>query len=123
MHGNRVAKRALDLAMGSVALVLAAAIILCAAVLVRLIDGGPSFYFQARSGIDGRHITVPKVRTMRHDAEKRLDKYLAENPELQEEWKERFKLARDPWLIPLVGRLFRQPSTSSRSSGRLFAGT
>ena len=45
---------------------------------------------------------------MRLDAEKRLEEHLAENPELREEWKERFKLARDPRLIPLVGRLFRQ---------------
>ncbi len=108
MHGNRVAKRALDLVIGSIALVLAAPIILCAAILVRLIDGGPSFYSQARSGIDGRRIAVPKVRTMRLDAEKRLEEHLAENPELREEWEERFKLARDPRLIPLVGRLFRQ---------------
>ena len=56
MHGNRVAKRALDLVIASLALVLAAPIILCAAILVRPIDGGPLFYSQARSGIDGRRI-------------------------------------------------------------------
>lgn len=108
MHGNRVIKRALDLAVGSVALLLAAPIIGCAVAIVRLIDGGPAFFWQERAGLDGRRIGVPKIRTMRRDAEKRLEEHLAANPALRQEWDTRFKLADDPRLLPVIGRLFRR---------------
>ena len=71
LHGNQVVKRALDLALASVALVIAAPVIFCAAVLVRLLDGSPVFFIQDRAGLDGRRIAVPKIRTMKRDAEQR----------------------------------------------------
>lgn len=108
MHGNRVAKRALDLIVGTLALVAVAPFIGCAVAIVRLLDGGPVFFWQERAGLDGRRIGVPKIRTMRRDAEKRLEEYLAANPALRQEWDTRFKLADDPRLLPVIGRLFRR---------------
>ena len=105
---TRLVKRALDLALASLALVVAAPVIFCAAVLVRLLDGSPAFFIQDRAGLDGRRIAVPKIRTMKRDAEERLEEHLAANPGLREEWETHYKLKSDPRLIPIVGRLFRR---------------
>jgi Undecaprenyl-phosphate galactose phosphotransferase WbaP len=109
-EGNQAIKRLLDLVIGTIALVAAAPIILFAAALVRLLDGGPSFFIQDRAGMDGKRIGVPKIRTMRRDAETRLEDHLARDPELRAEWDETFKLKDDPRLIPLIGHLFRHYS-------------
>jgi Undecaprenyl-phosphate galactose phosphotransferase WbaP len=108
LHGNQAMKRALDLAAGSVLIVAAAPIILAAAALVRLLDGGPAFFVQDRAGLDGRRIAVPKIRTMRRDAERQLEAHLAANPELREEWEAHYKLKDDPRLIRFVGQFFRR---------------
>ena len=108
LHGNRVVKRALDVAIGSLLIVLTAPVLGVALVLVKLLDGGPAFFMQRRSGLDGHLFDVPKIRTMRVDAEARLKEHLSEDPMLREEWDATYKLKRDPRLIPLVGRLFRR---------------
>jgi len=105
---NRAIKRALEIAVSAVAMVFAAPIILVAASLVRALDRAPSFFTQDRSGLNGKRIAVPKVRTMRRDAEARLAEHLDENPELKTEWQKSFKLRDDPRLIPGIGRLFRR---------------
>jgi lipopolysaccharide/colanic/teichoic acid biosynthesis glycosyltransferase len=108
LTGNRVLKRALDVIVGGFALVLATPLVLCATLLVKIIDGGPVLFFQDRRGLNGRRIVVPKVRTMARGAEDRLDSYLSAHPDLREEWQRHFKLAQDPRLIPYVGRTLRR---------------
>ncbi len=66
---NRVAKRAMDIVLGSIALVLAAPLMLLIALLVKLTSPGPVFFSQERMGLDGRVFRVWKFRTMRTDAE------------------------------------------------------
>jgi Undecaprenyl-phosphate galactose phosphotransferase WbaP len=108
--GNQAIKRMLDLVLATLALIAAGPVIALAAALVRLLDGGPAFFVQNRAGLDGRRIAVPKIRTMRRDAEERLEEYLAASPELRREWDDHFKLRTDPRLIPLVGGIFRRYS-------------
>lgn len=107
-HGNQAIKRGLDLLLAGLALVVAAPVIFFAAALVRLLDGSPVFFVQDRAGLDGRRIAVPKIRTMKRDAEQRLEEHLAANPGLREEWETHYKLRSDPRLIPFAGRLFRR---------------
>jgi Undecaprenyl-phosphate galactose phosphotransferase WbaP len=107
-HGNRVAKRALDLAIGLILLILATPVIAVAIALVKLLDGGPAFFTQRRSGLDGQPFDVPKIRTMRVNAEGQLEEHLSSDPALREEWEATYKLKEDPRLIPLVGRFFRR---------------
>jgi lipopolysaccharide/colanic/teichoic acid biosynthesis glycosyltransferase len=83
-------------------------LIVIAALLVLLIDGRPVFFYQSRMGRAGRLIKVPKVRTMRRDAEKRLEACFNANPSQRDEWQRHHKLRDDPRLIPGVGRLFRR---------------
>ncbi|MEI2414849.1 undecaprenyl-phosphate glucose phosphotransferase [Orrella sp. JC864] len=58
-------KRAMDLALGSIALVLAAPVMLLAALAVRLDSPGPVIFRQRRYGEGGVPITVYKFRSMR----------------------------------------------------------
>jgi Undecaprenyl-phosphate galactose phosphotransferase WbaP len=105
---NQTAKRALDLIMASLAFLIALPAILLAALIVLVLDGAPAFFYQDRAGLGGRRIRVPKIRTMRQNADQQLDEYLASNPSAEEEWLTRYKLREDPRLIPGVGRIFRR---------------
>jgi sugar transferase (PEP-CTERM system associated) len=63
------AKRALDLIVASVGLVLTGPIMLLVAIAVRLSSRGPAFYHQLRTGQNGKTFMVHKFRSMRTDAE------------------------------------------------------
>ncbi|HEX8669492.1 MAG TPA: sugar transferase [Allosphingosinicella sp.] len=58
-------KRAFDVAVGSVALVLLSPVIALTGALVLLIDGRPVLFHQVRVGRGGALFTMPKYRTMR----------------------------------------------------------
>jgi len=105
---NQTAKRILDLVLVAVGIVFVAPLILIAALAVLLIDGAPVFFHQVRTGRAGQLIKVPKIRTMRRDAEKRLEDCLNSDPSRREEWLKNHKLRDDPRLIPIVGRFFRR---------------
>lgn len=60
-----VVKRSLDVALASLALVVAAVPMLVIAALVKLNSPGSVFFRQKRYGLDGREISVWKFRTMR----------------------------------------------------------
>jgi exopolysaccharide biosynthesis polyprenyl glycosylphosphotransferase len=68
---NSVVKRGFDLAVGSLAVVIAAVPMAVVAVLVKLTSPGPVLYRQCRMGLDGREFDMLKFRTMRPDAEAR----------------------------------------------------
>ena len=65
---TRLAKRAFDLAVASLGLLLVAPLMPVLVLLVRLTPG-PVIYRQTRVGEGGRHFTILKLRTMRADAE------------------------------------------------------
>ncbi len=70
LHGlNLVLKRALDIAVAAVGLVLAAPVFAACAAAIAASDGRPIFYRQERMGLDGRRFFMLKFRTMRRDAE------------------------------------------------------
>jgi sugar transferase (PEP-CTERM system associated) len=64
------AKRALDIVMSLIGIVLTAPIMLMVAALVRITSPGPVIYQQQRVGKNGRVFTLYKFRSMRNDAEK-----------------------------------------------------
>jgi Undecaprenyl-phosphate galactose phosphotransferase WbaP len=107
---NRLIKRLLDLTLGSVFLILALPLIALGGCLVQFLNRGPLFFCQEREGLAGRPIRVWKLRTMHCDAEQRLEAFLSVDPLLRREWQERFKLARDPRIIPGVGACLRRLS-------------
>ncbi len=65
-----VVKRAVDLVVSALALVILSPLILIVSVLIKLTSKGPVFYRQERMGLDGRPFKMIKFRTMICDAEK-----------------------------------------------------
>jgi sugar transferase (PEP-CTERM system associated) len=67
---TRAIKRALDVALAVIGLVLSAPLMLATAIAVRLESAGPILYAQERVGEHGRAFTLYKFRSMRADAER-----------------------------------------------------
>ena len=64
-----IAKRAIDIVLASLNLVIALPVMALVALAVRLSSPGPVMYHQERVGQHGRVFVLHKFRTMRHDAE------------------------------------------------------
>ena len=92
-------KRALDIVLGSIGLMISAPIIAVFVFLVRR-DGGPAFFRQQRVGQNGKPFMMVKLRTMVIDAEARLAEVMAQN----ERKGPLFKMDNDP-RFTTVGRL------------------
>jgi putative colanic acid biosynthesis UDP-glucose lipid carrier transferase len=64
-HGFRpMAKRVMDIALASIALIALSPLLLATAIAIRISSPGPIIYRQRRYGLDGREITIYKFRTM-----------------------------------------------------------
>jgi len=100
-----VVKRAVDLGLSLLLFLLTLPIQALAALAIKLTSPGPSFFRQVRCGLNGRHFTLVKFRTMETKAEERL----LEIAHLNEMTGPVFKAARDPRLTA-VGRLLRRLS-------------
>lgn len=74
---QRVAKRAVDIVLCSIAMVVAAPIMALVAVAIKLEDGGPVFFRQKRLTRNGREFDILKFRSMIVDAEKHAGAVLA----------------------------------------------
>ncbi len=103
-----VIKRVLDVVLASVLILVLAPILLVVALLVKA-DGGPALYGSARLGRHGRPFRALKFRSMVPDAETKLARMLADDPDLRAEWERKFKLVDDPRITP-VGRFLRRTS-------------
>jgi len=103
------AKRWVDILVATLALILAAPIMLLIAAFMRATDGGPVIFAHRRIGFGGRPFDCYKFRTMRPDASDALQKYLTDNPDATREWREAKKLKHDP-RITLFGKLLRVSS-------------
>jgi exopolysaccharide biosynthesis polyprenyl glycosylphosphotransferase len=101
-----VAKRAVDLVLGTIALVLVSPVLLVAAIAIKLQDRGPVFFRQTRVGRGGAEFTLLKLRTMVPDAEARLRELELAN---QRQGGPLFKLDQDPRRTR-VGRFLERAS-------------
>jgi len=70
-------------------------------ILIKLEDQGPIFYRHRRVAESGRRFNCLKFRTMRIDADKRLNDLLESDKELKKEWETSYKLKNDPGLTGL----------------------
>lgn len=103
--GQHLLKRALDIAVATVALIPIAVITPLLALLVKLDSPGPLFFFQERVGRDGRTFRIVKFRSMKTDAEQQL----AALKEQNEGAGLLFKMKDDP-RVTRVGRVLRKLS-------------
>jgi exopolysaccharide production protein ExoY len=104
-----VAKRAIDLTLALLLLLLSAPIMLLVAAAVRLLMGGPVVFGHRRVGCHGRTFVCYKFRTMASNAQELLERHLAKNPEAAREWRATRKLSNDPRVTGL-GRFLRKSS-------------
>jgi exopolysaccharide biosynthesis polyprenyl glycosylphosphotransferase len=102
---SRMLKRAFDLVLVSIGLVLISPILIAIAIAIRADSRGPVFFRQIRVGRDGNHFRMFKFRSMGLDAEMRKDELRS----LNEAGDGLFKIADDP-RVTRVGRLLRRTS-------------
>jgi Undecaprenyl-phosphate galactose phosphotransferase WbaP len=107
---NRLIKRAMDMVLAAIALLLSAPFFAVAALWIKRVSPGPAFYVQEREGEGGRPIRILKLRTMFPGADQMLDRHLAQNPEAAHEWARFCKLKRDPRILPGIGSFLRKTS-------------
>lgn len=89
---QRLMKRTMDIVVSGLMLVLTSPIFLVAALAIKLYDGGPVFYRQARYTLNGKKFDIFKFRSMIVDAEK--------------DGKSQPAVDKDPRITP-VGRVLR----------------
>jgi exopolysaccharide biosynthesis polyprenyl glycosylphosphotransferase len=99
------AKRLIDLVAGAFLLLLLAPVFAAAAIAIKLESAGPIFFVQDRFGLNKRRFRMIKFRTMRADAEARMQ----EIEHLNEKSGPIFKIKNDP-RITRVGRWLRKTS-------------
>ena len=100
-----IAKRAVDVAGATTALVLLSPVLLVSSLLIVLQDRGPVLFRQERIGKDGERFKLFKLRTMVKDAERLRAQLEAGN----ERTGPLFKLGHDP-RVTRVGRFLRASS-------------
>jgi exopolysaccharide biosynthesis polyprenyl glycosylphosphotransferase len=100
---QRALKRALDVSVSLIGLVVLSPVLLAVAVAIRLDSPGPIFFRQKRAGADERVFLCYKFRSMREDAELRQ----AEVEALNEADGPVFKMKVDP-RVTRVGKFLRR---------------
>ena len=96
-------KRAFDLVISFVALIVLSPIFLITAIVIKLTSNGPVFFTQTRSGLNGRKFKLYKFRSMHVGAEMKK----RELHKMNEMEGPVFKIKRDP-RITNVGRFIRK---------------
>lgn len=102
-------KRIVDVLVSGVALLLLSPLFALIAVLIKLSSPGDVLFGHERIGAGGKSFNAWKFRSMVPNARQVLANYLAEHPELQDEWDRDHKLKDDP-RITWIGRLIRKTS-------------
>ena len=100
-----VAKRAFDILISFLLIIILAPVYLCVAVLIKLTSTGPIFFIQERIGLNKRRFRLIKFRTMVPGAEQQQ----AQLESLNEARGPAFKIKNDPRVTPL-GRFLRRTS-------------
>ena len=98
-------KRAFDLIVASIGITIALPVLLGVAVAIKLTSHGPVIFAHRRIGLNGEEFDCWKFRTMVPDAEQ----VLKNDPELQEQFRAKFKIDDDP-RVTRVGGFLRRTS-------------
>lgn len=107
---SKFLKVGFDFILTLLILIPALPVMLTAAVLILLEDGGPVFYRQKRLGRYGEEFSIIKLRSMRKDADSQLELWKSQaSPEWIEYCANGFKLKNDPRLLS-VGAALRRAS-------------
>ena len=106
---HRAIKRIFDILFSLSILVLFFPVFAIIALIVAVTSKGPIVYAHNRIGRGGKKFGCYKFRSMYFDADKRLQELLKNNPDLEKEWENNFKLKNDPRITP-IGSFLRKTS-------------
>lgn len=102
-------KRVFDILISGFCLIILAPIFLIICILIKLDSKGPVIFTQKRIGKNGQPIYIYKFRSMVDHAEDVLEKLMAENADIRDEYLTNKKLKNDP-RITRVGKFIRKAS-------------
>ena len=108
-HLYLIVKRAADIILSGIGLILVAPILLIVAVLIKLDSKGPVFLDQKRIGKDGKMFRIYKFRSMVDHAEDVLMELMENDPAIKEEYTTKKKLENDP-RVTKIGKFIRKTS-------------
>ena len=108
-RSNRFIKRVFDLVATIFGGIAISPFLLLLAIMVGVDNKGHIIFAHRRVGQNGKEFNCYKFQSMVPDAQKRLEEYLAKNPEAKKEWEESFKLTNDPRVTKL-GAFLRKTS-------------
>jgi len=109
MAWNLWIKRFMDLVIVIFGGILISPFLLIIALLIKISSPGSVLYGHKRLGMNGKHFTAYKFRSMVMDAQERLQKLLESDPEIKKEWEKNHKLQNDP-RVTAIGRFLRRTS-------------
>ena len=98
-------KRYGDLLVSLLLLIASAPLLLLAALLIRLEDGGPVFYSQERTGLYGETIRIAKLRSMHVEAEQQGARWASrDDPRITRvgKWLRRLRIDELPQLLSVI---------------------
>lgn len=102
-------KRLFDIVASLLALILLSPVFLIVSILIRKEDKGSAFFRQSRIGKNGKEIKIYKFRSMVMNGEQVLEKLMAENEDIRNEYLKNKKLENDP-RITKIGKFIRKTS-------------
>ena len=102
-------KRCVDIFLLLISSPVTIPLVLIVSILVKCTSKGPVFYGHKRIGRNGKEFKCWKFRSMAIDADKQLEKILAENPKMREEWERDRKFTDDP-RVTKIGKILRKTS-------------
>lgn len=97
--------RIINVVLATLAIVFLVPLLVGIAIAIRVQDGGPALFRQARIGRDGITFYCLKFRSMATDADVRLQALLASDMAARLEWASQHKLKDDPRITALGGFL------------------
>lgn len=110
LRRNVLLKLTMDRIVALLLFVLSLPVMALAAAWIKLSSRGPVLYKQSREGLEGRRVTIVKLRTMCTNSDQMLQEWLENHPEDRAHWNRHFKLPHDPRVLPLIGPLLRRTS-------------
>ncbi|MFN2100029.1 sugar transferase [Altererythrobacter sp. MF3-039] len=106
---QRSVKRSIDIVLGGIFALALLPFVAVIAGIIWMVDGKPIIFSQERIGMNGKLFNCLKFRTMRIDAQERLDAVLAQDETAAREWVTTQKIRNDPRATRL-GRFLRRSS-------------
>ncbi len=106
---NLAIKRIIDLLLILVSCPITIPVMLILAICVKVTSRGPIFYGHKRVGKNGKQIKCWKFRSMYTNSQEMLEKILATDPKMRQEWEENRKFVNDP-RVTKFGKFLRKTS-------------